>query len=128
MRDGQRHQPALAPPFVCHPSVVRRRRFARHPGALRARAAINNADIYSGLNGKADGSVRQSSSQGINMTASQPALVSQLNALDYRIEDVGKILTPALAIYPRLVDANIAITIDLLGGDANRWRPHVKTS
>src|ERR1700736_735377 len=125
MRNGKRHQPTLAPPLVCHASVVRRRRFARHPGTPGARAAVDNADIHPGFNGKADGSVRQSSSQGINMTASQRALVSQLDALDYRIEDVAKVLTPALAIYPHIVDANIAITIDLLGGDANRWRPHV---
>ena len=37
-------------------------------------------------------------------------------------------MTPALAIYPEIVDANIAATIRLLGGDANRWRPHVKTA
>lgn len=37
-------------------------------------------------------------------------------------------LTPALAIYPEIVDSNIAATIRLLGGDPNRWRPHVKTA
>jgi D-serine deaminase-like pyridoxal phosphate-dependent protein len=37
-------------------------------------------------------------------------------------------MTPALAIYPEIVDANIAATLRVLGGDANRWRPHVKTS
>src|SRR5215472_16056717 len=36
--------------------------------------------------------------------------------------------TPALVIYPEIVDRNIAATIRLLGGDANRWRPHVKTA
>ena len=46
----------------------------------------------------------------------------------YRIENVESLLTPALAIYPDLVDQNIATTIRLLGGDANRWRPHVKTA
>lgn len=46
----------------------------------------------------------------------------------YRIENVEELLTPALAIYPDLVDGNIAATIRLLGGDANRWRPHVKTA
>ncbi|HLK48581.1 MAG TPA: alanine racemase [Bryobacteraceae bacterium] len=46
----------------------------------------------------------------------------------YRIADVETLLTPALAIYPEIVDRNIAATIRLLGGDANRWRPHLKTA
>lgn len=37
-------------------------------------------------------------------------------------------MTPALAIYPEFVDANIRTTLRLLGGDANRWRPHIKTA
>ena len=45
----------------------------------------------------------------------------------YRIDEIENVLTPALAIYPRIVDDNIDITIGLLG-DANRWRPHVKTA
>lgn len=46
----------------------------------------------------------------------------------YRIENVEELLTPALAIYPEIVDANIAATVRLLGGDPNRWRPHLKTA
>jgi D-serine deaminase-like pyridoxal phosphate-dependent protein len=46
----------------------------------------------------------------------------------YRIADIGDVMTPALAIYPDIVDSNIAVTLRLLGGDANRWRPHVKTA
>ncbi len=46
----------------------------------------------------------------------------------YEIEGVAALLTPALAIYPEIVDRNIAATIRLLGGDANRWRPHLKTA
>jgi D-serine deaminase-like pyridoxal phosphate-dependent protein len=42
--------------------------------------------------------------------------------------DTMSVLTPALAIYPDVVDANIRATIDVLGGDPNRWRPHVKTA
>jgi D-serine deaminase-like pyridoxal phosphate-dependent protein len=38
------------------------------------------------------------------------------------------VMTPALAIYPAVVDANIQTTLRLLNGDANRWQPHVKTS
>ncbi|HXU37449.1 MAG TPA: D-TA family PLP-dependent enzyme [Blastocatellia bacterium] len=60
-----------------------------------------------------------------------PAQVLSLPELTldaYRIEGVEDVLTPALAIYPEIVDANIRATLGLLGGDANRWRPHVKTS
>jgi D-threonine aldolase len=46
----------------------------------------------------------------------------------YRIADVETLLTPTLAIYPEIVDPNIAATIRLLGGDVNRWRPHLKTA
>ena len=46
----------------------------------------------------------------------------------YRIDGIEQVLTPALAIYPEIVDANIRTTLGLLGGDANRWRPHVKTA
>lgn len=46
----------------------------------------------------------------------------------YRIRDTTDLRTPALAIYPRLVDANIQAILRLCGGDPNRWRPHVKTS
>jgi D-serine deaminase-like pyridoxal phosphate-dependent protein len=46
----------------------------------------------------------------------------------YRIENVEALLTPALVIYPEIVDKNIAATLRLLGGDPNRWRPHLKTA
>jgi D-serine deaminase-like pyridoxal phosphate-dependent protein len=46
----------------------------------------------------------------------------------YEIENAGTLLTPALAIYPEIVDRNIAATLRLLGGDAKRWRPHLKTA
>jgi D-serine deaminase-like pyridoxal phosphate-dependent protein len=46
----------------------------------------------------------------------------------YAIRDLGHVLTPALAIYPRLVDANIEATLRSVGGDASRWRPHIKTA
>lgn len=46
----------------------------------------------------------------------------------YAIRDADRILTPALLIYPDLVDANIRATLQMLGSDANRWRPHIKTA
>jgi D-serine deaminase-like pyridoxal phosphate-dependent protein len=42
-----------------------------------------------------------------------------------RIEDV---LTPALLLYPDQIAANIASTLNLLSGDANRCRVHIKTA
>jgi D-serine deaminase-like pyridoxal phosphate-dependent protein len=57
-----------------------------------------------------------------------PLPLPGLNASDYRIAAVEEVRTPALAIYPEIVDSNIAVTLRLLGGDANRWRPHVKTA
>lgn len=64
------------------------------------------------------------------MTAQQPQRLffPELDISDYRIEAADQIMTPALAIYPDLVDSNIDMTLRLLGGDANRWRPHVKTA
>ncbi|MEW6130011.1 MAG: D-TA family PLP-dependent enzyme [Acidobacteriota bacterium] len=55
-------------------------------------------------------------------------VMNELAVDDYRIAEIDRVLTPALAIYPEIVDANIAATIRLLGGDASRWRPHVKTA
>ena len=49
-------------------------------------------------------------------------------AVDYSISSLDRVLTPALAIYSEAVDANIDFTLELLGGDTNRWRPHVKTA
>jgi D-serine deaminase-like pyridoxal phosphate-dependent protein len=54
--------------------------------------------------------------------------VSGLSESAYRIEGIERVLTPALAIYSEHVDANIAVTLGMLGGDAGRWRPHVKTA
>jgi len=55
-------------------------------------------------------------------------VLSNIELDPYRIAEVEKILTPALAIYPEIVDWNIARTIERLGNDSNRWRPHVKTA
>ncbi|HKE02898.1 MAG TPA: alanine racemase, partial [Blastocatellia bacterium] len=62
------------------------------------------------------------------MTAPKQAIASLISVEDYRITGVESVMTPALAIYPEIVDANIEATLRALGGDANRWRPHVKTS
>ncbi|HWO30510.1 MAG TPA: hypothetical protein VNO32_17080, partial [Candidatus Acidoferrum sp.] len=46
----------------------------------------------------------------------------------YQLAGAEAVLTPALIIYRDIVEANIRNTIRLLGKDANRWRPHVKTA
>lgn len=46
----------------------------------------------------------------------------------YEFAEAEDIRTPALVVYPALVDGNIAATLRLLDGDADRWRPHVKTA
>jgi D-serine deaminase-like pyridoxal phosphate-dependent protein len=46
----------------------------------------------------------------------------------HRILDAERLLTPALAIYPSIVDANIDAVLRILEGDPQRWRPHVKTA
>jgi D-serine deaminase-like pyridoxal phosphate-dependent protein len=46
----------------------------------------------------------------------------------YEIPDVNNLLTPALLIYRDYVRSNIEATLRMLGGDPNRWRPHIKTA
>jgi D-serine deaminase-like pyridoxal phosphate-dependent protein len=63
------------------------------------------------------------------MSKPAPAsVIANFDAEDYRIRDIAEVMTPALAIYPALVDANIQTTLRLAGGDAGRLRPHVKTA
>ena len=38
-----------------------------------------------------------------------------------------ELLTPALAIYPDAIRQNVRAALALFGGDARRWRPHLKT-
>jgi D-serine deaminase-like pyridoxal phosphate-dependent protein len=46
----------------------------------------------------------------------------------HRVTGVEDVLTPALVVYPDIVASNIARTLQLLGGDADRWRVHIKTA
>ncbi|HXG94614.1 MAG TPA: alanine racemase [Blastocatellia bacterium] len=61
-------------------------------------------------------------------TSAQSRLLSSLALDSYRIAEIEKIMTPALAIYLDAVDSNINVTLGLVGNDANRLRPHVKTA
>jgi D-serine deaminase-like pyridoxal phosphate-dependent protein len=51
-----------------------------------------------------------------------------LRLSEYAVHDVDQILTPALLIYPERVDRNIQATLQMVGGDPERWRPHIKTA
>jgi D-serine deaminase-like pyridoxal phosphate-dependent protein len=46
----------------------------------------------------------------------------------YRIGDADQLITPALAVYSELIASNIQRTVKLLGGNAERWRAHIKTA
>jgi D-serine deaminase-like pyridoxal phosphate-dependent protein len=45
----------------------------------------------------------------------------------YKIHDTSAIYSPALVFYKDLIRRNLATVIDLVGGDVQRLRPHVKT-
>jgi D-serine deaminase-like pyridoxal phosphate-dependent protein len=47
---------------------------------------------------------------------------------EYALKDASRLLTPALLVYMEYVDSNIEATMRMVGGDANRWRPHIKTA
>ncbi|HYT21133.1 MAG TPA: alanine racemase [Candidatus Polarisedimenticolia bacterium] len=46
----------------------------------------------------------------------------------YRVSSIEELLTPALVLYPEILVSNVERTLDLLGGDANRLRVHIKTA
>jgi D-serine deaminase-like pyridoxal phosphate-dependent protein len=46
----------------------------------------------------------------------------------HRVTGIEDVLTPALVVYPEIIASNIARTLHLLGGDADRWRVHIKTA
>src|SRR5260370_15347599 len=46
----------------------------------------------------------------------------------YQLSSIADVLTPALLLYPEILAANIHRTVELLDGDPNRWRVHIKTA
>jgi D-serine deaminase-like pyridoxal phosphate-dependent protein len=46
----------------------------------------------------------------------------------YEVSAIAGVLTPALLLYPEILSANIDRTVELLGGNPDRWRPHIKTA
>jgi D-serine deaminase-like pyridoxal phosphate-dependent protein len=61
--------------------------------------------------------------------ATQKSMLSEF-AWDprYRVSALDDVLTPALLLYPEFIASNIERTLELLSGDADRWRVHVKTA
>jgi D-serine deaminase-like pyridoxal phosphate-dependent protein len=46
----------------------------------------------------------------------------------YRVSDLDHVITPALVLYPEIIASNVGCTLDLLDGNADRWRAHIKTA
>lgn len=46
----------------------------------------------------------------------------------YAVSGIEDVLTPALVMYPDFIAANIERTLNLLDGNPNRWRVHIKTA
>ena len=46
----------------------------------------------------------------------------------YEVAGIEDVMTPALVVYPEIIASNIERTVALLGGDADRWRVHIKTA
>jgi D-serine deaminase-like pyridoxal phosphate-dependent protein len=46
----------------------------------------------------------------------------------YRVSDLEHLMTPALVLYPEIIASNVGRTLDLLDGNADRWRAHIKTA
>jgi len=46
----------------------------------------------------------------------------------YELQDSHALSTPSLLIYTELMEANISAALRMMNGNANRWRPHLKTA
>jgi D-serine deaminase-like pyridoxal phosphate-dependent protein len=46
----------------------------------------------------------------------------------YKVSGIEDVMTPALGVYPEIISSNIERTLELLGGDPDRWRVHIKTA
>ena len=61
--------------------------------------------------------------------AAQTSMLSEF-AWDqcYKVTGLESMMTPALIVYPEIISSNIEGTLELLGGDPQRWRVHIKTA
>jgi D-serine deaminase-like pyridoxal phosphate-dependent protein len=65
----------------------------------------------------------------MTVSDAQEKIVDPLaNEGGFRAAEYERMVTPALLIDRERVAHNVMTTIGLLGGDPNRWRPHVKTA
>src|ERR1700758_4073759 len=46
----------------------------------------------------------------------------------YQVAGMEEVLTPALLVYPQAIAKNITMVLNVLSGDAERWRVHIKTA
>jgi len=46
----------------------------------------------------------------------------------YKVSGIEDVLTPSLLMYPESIASNVERTVELLGGDVDRWRVHIKTA
>src|SRR6266568_1215852 len=46
----------------------------------------------------------------------------------YKVSGIEDVLTPVLLMYPESIASNVERTVELLGGDVDRWRAHIKTA
>src|SRR5580704_10602966 len=46
----------------------------------------------------------------------------------YAVSNLDDVMTPALVVYPEVIASNLERTVQLLGGNADRWRAHIKTA
>jgi D-serine deaminase-like pyridoxal phosphate-dependent protein len=61
--------------------------------------------------------------------AAQKSMLSEFVwDLCHKVTGLENVMTPALLFYPEIVSSNIERTLELLGGDPQRWRVHIKTA
>jgi D-serine deaminase-like pyridoxal phosphate-dependent protein len=46
----------------------------------------------------------------------------------YQVSALDDVITPALVIYPEILASNLDRTVELLNGNPDRWRVHIKTA
>ncbi|HMD08831.1 MAG TPA: D-TA family PLP-dependent enzyme [Candidatus Acidoferrum sp.] len=62
------------------------------------------------------------------MTAQKSMLSEYAWDPRYKVSGIEDVMTPALVVYPAIISSNIERTLELLGGDPDRWRVHIKTA
>jgi D-serine deaminase-like pyridoxal phosphate-dependent protein len=61
--------------------------------------------------------------------ATQKSMISEYDwDSRYKVSGIEDVMTPALVVYPEIISSNIERTLELLGGDPDRWRVHIKTA